>query len=61
MFSSTNWSPCFVSAQYIFAGMYVVVLALVFRLMCKARKLPPYVLLLMSCTSYRIHSVFVLR
>ena len=41
--------------------MYVVVLALVFRLMCKARKLPPYVLLLMSCTSYRIHSIFVLR
>ncbi|TRY70011.1 hypothetical protein TCAL_06124 [Tigriopus californicus] len=48
-------------AQYIFAALYVVTLALVFRLMVKSEKVPPYVLVFMSVTSYRIHSIFVLR
>lgn len=48
-------------AQYIFAGLYIVTLALVFRLMVKSEKVPPYVLVFMSITSYRIHSIYVLR
>lgn len=48
-------------AQYIFAGLYVITLILVFRIYAMTKKVPPYVLLLMCCTSYRIHSIFVLR
>ncbi|XP_022708676.1 lethal(2)neighbour of Tid protein-like isoform X2 [Varroa jacobsoni] len=48
-------------AQYIFAGMYLLLLHVVFRLYTKTRRVPPYVLVLMSASSYRIHSIFVLR
>ncbi|XP_071445125.1 lethal(2)neighbour of tid protein [Hetaerina americana] len=48
-------------AQYIFAGFYLLVLLLVFRIYMKTKKVPPYVLAFLCCTSYRIHSVFLLR
>ncbi|XP_012529999.1 lethal(2)neighbour of Tid protein [Monomorium pharaonis] len=48
-------------AQYLFAALYVVTLMLVFRIYARTKKVPPYVLVLMCCTSYRIHSIFVLR
>ncbi|XP_011647493.1 lethal(2)neighbour of Tid protein [Pogonomyrmex barbatus] len=48
-------------AQYLFAILYVVTLTLIFRIYARTKKVPPYVLILMCCTSYRIHSVFVLR
>jgi len=48
-------------AQYIFAILYVINLGLVFRILVRTRKVPPYILVLMSVTSYRIHSIFVLR
>ncbi|XP_050690954.1 lethal(2)neighbour of tid protein-like isoform X2 [Eriocheir sinensis] len=48
-------------AQYLFAALYIVLLALVFRLFHKSQKLPPYVLLVLCCTSYRVHSILVLR
>jgi len=48
-------------AQYVFCVIYVATLGLVFRLLCRTRKVPPYILLIISCTSYRIHSIFVLR
>lgn len=48
-------------AQYIFAAFYLFLLMLVFRIYTKTKKVPPYVLILMCCTSYRIHSIFVLR
>ncbi|EFN85482.1 lethal(2)neighbour of Tid protein [Harpegnathos saltator] len=48
-------------AQYFFAALYVITLALVFRIYARTKKVPPYVLILMCCTSYRIHSIFVLR
>ncbi|OQV12089.1 Dol-P-Man:Man(5)GlcNAc(2)-PP-Dol alpha-1,3-mannosyltransferase [Hypsibius exemplaris] len=50
-----------VSAQAIFAGIYIAMLALVFRLYIKTRHIAPYVLVIMSLTSFRIHSLFVLR
>ncbi|XP_054275904.1 lethal(2)neighbour of Tid protein-like [Macrosteles quadrilineatus] len=48
-------------AQYIFAAFYLILLALVFRIYYKTKKVPPYAILLACCTSYRIHSIFVLR
>uniref|UniRef100_A0A0A9Z1J0 dolichyl-P-Man:Man5GlcNAc2-PP-dolichol alpha-1,3-mannosyltransferase n=1 Tax=Lygus hesperus TaxID=30085 RepID=A0A0A9Z1J0_LYGHE len=48
-------------AQYIFVGLYLLLLALVFRLYVRTKKVPAYVLVLMSCTTYRIHSIFILR
>ncbi|XP_076632886.1 alg3, alpha-1,3- mannosyltransferase [Colletes latitarsis] len=48
-------------AQYFFAALYIILLLLVFRIYAKAKKVPPYVLIIMCCTSYRIHSIFTLR
>ncbi|OAD54187.1 Lethal(2)neighbour of tid protein [Eufriesea mexicana] len=48
-------------AQYFFAVLYIVLLMLVFRIYAKTKKVPPYVLIIMCCTSYRIHSIFILR
>ncbi|XP_019545207.2 lethal(2)neighbour of tid protein 2 [Aedes albopictus] len=48
-------------AQYIFVGIYMVQMWLVLRLYSKTRKLPPYVLVITTFTSYRIHSIYVLR
>lgn len=48
-------------AQYIFAFLYLALLCLVFRIYMKSKKVPPYVLVLTCCSSYRIHSIFVLR
>ncbi|NXD86834.1 ALG3 mannosyltransferase, partial [Halcyon senegalensis] len=49
-------------AQYLFAGLYLINLLLVFRIYCRANKVvPPYVFFFMCCASYRIHSIFVLR
>ncbi|NP_001171840.1 dolichyl-P-Man:Man(5)GlcNAc(2)-PP-dolichyl mannosyltransferase [Saccoglossus kowalevskii] len=48
-------------AQYIFSGFYLINLLLVFRIYQRTAKCPPYVLIFMCCTSYRIHSIFILR
>ncbi|KFP90917.1 Dol-P-Man:Man(5)GlcNAc(2)-PP-Dol alpha-1,3-mannosyltransferase, partial [Apaloderma vittatum] len=48
-------------AQYLFAGLYLLNLLLVFRIYCQTSKVPPYVFFFMCCASYRIHSIFVLR
>jgi alpha-1,3-mannosyltransferase len=48
-------------AQYIFVGIYLAQMYLVLRLFSKTRKLPPYVMVLSAFTSYRIHSIYVLR
>jgi len=47
--------------QYIFCFLYVINLALVFRILDKTKKIPPYLFGILSLTSYRIHSIFVLR
>lgn len=49
------------TAQYIYAVVYTITLMLVFKIYARTKKVPPYVLILMCCTSYRIHSIFVLR
>ncbi|KAL5288377.1 ALG3 family protein [Megaselia abdita] len=48
-------------AQYIFMGVYLLQLYLVLRLYSKSRKLPPFVVVICTFTSYRIHSIYVLR
>lgn len=48
-------------AQYFFAIFHVVLLILVFRIYERTKKVPPYVLILVFSTAYRIHSIFVLR
>ena len=48
-------------AQCIFAFIYLLFIALVFRLFVKSKKLPPWTLFLMTFTSKRVHSIFVLR
>ena len=44
-----------------FAGVYLINLGLVFRIMVRTEKLPPFILALMCLTSYRVHSIYVLR
>lgn len=48
-------------AQYLYAGLYLFTLCIVFSLYNKTSKVPPYVLALMCVTSYRVHSIYVLR
>ncbi|KAG1651301.1 Dol-P-Man:Man(5)GlcNAc(2)-PP-Dol alpha-1,3-mannosyltransferase [Nymphon striatum] len=48
-------------AQYIFGAIYLFNVILVFRIYHKTLKVPPYALVFMCCTSYRIHSIFMLR
>lgn len=48
-------------AQYIFIAIYLLQLYFVLRLYTKSRKIPPYVLLITIFTSYRVHSIYVLR
>ena len=48
-------------AQCLFAVLYLINIGLVFYLMSKSKKVPPYTLAIMTLTSYRIHSIFTLR
>ncbi|CAH1155510.1 unnamed protein product [Phaedon cochleariae] len=48
-------------AQYIFLVLYLAQTFLVQRIFRKTLKVPPYALVLATLTSYRIHSIFVLR
>ena len=48
-------------AQYLFLGLYIAFLGLVFRILLRSEKLPPYALAFLSLASYRVHSIFVLR
>uniref|UniRef100_A0A1B6EEB1 dolichyl-P-Man:Man5GlcNAc2-PP-dolichol alpha-1,3-mannosyltransferase n=1 Tax=Clastoptera arizonana TaxID=38151 RepID=A0A1B6EEB1_9HEMI len=57
----TQYGTNILFAQYIYALMYIFTLYLVYRIYNKSKKVPPFVLLLACCTSYRIHSIFILR
>ncbi|KAM7345740.1 alg3, alpha-1,3- mannosyltransferase [Cochliomyia hominivorax] len=48
-------------AQYVFGLIYLLQMFLVLRLYSKSRKVPPYVLVISAFTSYRIHSIYILR
>ncbi|CAG7827215.1 unnamed protein product, partial [Allacma fusca] len=49
------------TAQWIFGGLYLTLIYQVFRIYSRSRKVPPYALLFLTFSSYRIHSIFVLR
>lgn len=48
-------------AQYCFIGIYLMQMYLMLKIYTKSRKVPPYVLIFSAFTSYRIHSIYVLR
>lgn len=48
-------------AQYIFASLYLITLFIVFQLYRHYSQAPPFVLIFMCLTSYRVHSIYVLR
>lgn len=48
-------------AQYIFLLVYLLQTYLIHRIFRKTLKLPPYAIIISTFTSYRIHSIFVLR
>ncbi|XP_053208848.1 lethal(2)neighbour of Tid protein-like [Panonychus citri] len=47
--------------QYFFILLYLFNLIAVFNIYNRVRKVPPYVLMMMCLTSYRIHSIYSLR
>lgn len=57
----TNQGENIKLAQYVFIGIYLLQLFCVLRIYIKTRKVPPYVLAITILTSYRIHSIHVLR
>ncbi|XP_059049072.1 lethal(2)neighbour of tid protein 2 [Achroia grisella] len=57
----TNYGDNVRLAQYVFIGIYLLQLILVLRIYIKTKKVPPYVLIITILTSYRIHSIYVLR
>ncbi|XP_055312404.1 lethal(2)neighbour of tid protein isoform X2 [Sitodiplosis mosellana] len=48
-------------AQYCFVGIYLLQMYLMLKIYTKSRRVPPYVLIFSAFTSYRIHSIYVLR
>ncbi|GAB1601083.1 dol-P-Man:Man(5)GlcNAc(2)-PP-Dol alpha-1,3-mannosyltransferase-like [Argonauta hians] len=48
-------------AQYMFAVIYLLTLLVVFDIYHQCKRTAPYFFLFMCCTSYRIHSIYVLR
>ncbi|KAI8430021.1 hypothetical protein MSG28_000467 [Choristoneura fumiferana] len=57
----TDQGKNIVLAQYMFIVIYLMQLFLVLRIYIKTKKVPPYVLAFTILTSYRIHSIYVLR
>lgn len=57
----TNAGKNIYLAQYIFLVLYLIQTLLIHRIYRVTAKIPPYALILATLTSYRIHSIFVLR
>ncbi|KAK6104874.1 ALG3 family protein [Brugia pahangi] len=57
----TNHGQDIRTAQYIFGFLYLTSLLLVFRIYYMSHRLPPFVLIILCCISYRIHSIYLLR
>uniref|UniRef100_T1KW27 dolichyl-P-Man:Man5GlcNAc2-PP-dolichol alpha-1,3-mannosyltransferase n=1 Tax=Tetranychus urticae TaxID=32264 RepID=T1KW27_TETUR len=57
----TNQGTSIRLGQYFFVILYIFNLVAVFNIYNQVRKVPPYVLMMMSFTSYRIHSIYSLR
>ncbi|KAL1502597.1 hypothetical protein ABEB36_007718 [Hypothenemus hampei] len=57
----TNLGSNIYLAQYIFLVLYLIQTLLIHRIYRITAKVPPYALILTTLTSFRIHSIFVLR
>lgn len=57
----TNHGRNIYLAQYIFLVLYLIQTLLIHRIYRITAKVPPYALILTTLTSFRIHSIFVLR
>ncbi|XP_063372778.1 lethal(2)neighbour of tid protein 2 [Cydia amplana] len=57
----TSQGTNIILAQYLFIVIYLLQLVLVLRIYIKTKKVPPYVMAFTILTSYRIHSIYVLR
>ncbi|EDQ86468.1 uncharacterized protein MONBRDRAFT_38469 [Monosiga brevicollis MX1] len=60
LYYATTYGTAIRTAQYIFAGLYLLNLLVITALYAKAR-MPPYLFLWLSGAAFRIHSIFVLR
>ncbi|XP_012260274.1 lethal(2)neighbour of tid protein [Athalia rosae] len=61
LYYATSYGTNIRRAQHFFAALYILLLILVFRIYHKTKKVPPYLIILTCTTSYRIHSIFILR
>lgn len=61
LYHITNSGTNIKLAQCLFAVLYLINIGLVFYLMTKSKKVPPYTLVIMTCTAFRVHSIFTLR
>ncbi|CAF0932340.1 unnamed protein product [Adineta ricciae] len=57
----TNFGQNIRLAQYVFAGLYLMMISAVFYIYNRNAKIPPYAYIFMCLLAYRIHSIFVLR
>ncbi|CAF2365272.1 unnamed protein product [Rotaria sp. Silwood2] len=57
----TNFGNNIRLAQYLFAGLYLIMISAVFYIYYRSAKVPPYAYIFMCLSAYRIHSIFVLR
>ncbi|CAF1024693.1 unnamed protein product [Rotaria magnacalcarata] len=57
----TNFGNNVRLVQYIFVGLYLIMISAVFYIYNRNTKVPPYAYIFMCLLAYRIHSIFVLR
>lgn len=57
----TNFGRNVRLAQYLFTGIYLIMISAVFYIYNRNAKVPPYAYIFMCLLAHRIHSIFVLR
>ncbi|CAH8552191.1 unnamed protein product [Heterobilharzia americana] len=57
----TNGGSLIKTAQFVFLGLYIATLLLVFNIYRLSFQVPPYALFFMCLVSYRVHSIYLLR
>ncbi|KAG9066262.1 Lethal(2)neighbour of tid protein [Linnemannia hyalina] len=60
LYYATDFGENILRGQWIFMGLYLMTLVIVFSIYAKDKSIPPYVLIPV-CLSRRLHSIYVLR
>ncbi|KAF8944336.1 dolichyl-P-Man:Man(5)GlcNAc(2)-PP-dolichol alpha-1,3-mannosyltransferase [Haplosporangium gracile] len=60
LYYATNFGENILRGQWIFMGLYLMTLVVIFSIYAKDKSIPPYVLIPV-CLSRRLHSIYVLR